>query len=298
MHRLMDLNRDFGRAGSIEFELSHLGGPIARLSSRGSKVDVAIQGAQVLSWLHQGRQQLWLSPVSQLGTSKPVRGGIPVCWPWFGPHPEDGNKPAHGFVRTRNWTVVRTHCSADLGSVGITFAFATGPEHAALWPYEAQVLLTVTLGSGLTLMLETINTGARPLLMSQALHTYFAVSDIVDVRIEGLDGESYIDKVDREMVKMQTGDVIVDREVDRIYLGKTEKITLRDGGRAIQIGSTGSASAVVWNPWTDKTIRLGDMGEPEAYRSMVCIETANAARDIVLLPPGGRHAMTAAYTVL
>jgi len=298
MNTLAELNRDFGRPGSIDFETSELGGPIACLAARGNLTGIALQGAQVLSWLHQDQQQLWLSPVSQLGTSKPVRGGIPVCWPWFGPHPADGNKPAHGFVRTRYWTVARTHCSADLGTVSITFSFATGPEHAGLWPYEAEVLLTVTLGAGLSLALETINKGSRPLLMSEALHTYFSVTDIADVRIVGLDGVSYIDKVDQETVKLQTGDVVIDCEVDRIYLGKTAIITLRDKDRAVVIRSQGSASAVVWNPWVDKTIRLGDMGAPDAFSAMVCIETTNAANDVVLLPPGGKHVMIAEYSVL
>lgn len=295
---LADLNRDFGRSGSIWFERSELGGPVVRLAARGNGAGVAIQGAQVLDWTHAGRQQIWLSSAAQLGSSKPVRGGIPVCWPWFGPHAEDGNKPSHGFVRTRAWTVLRTHCTSDLGTVAITFSFTTGPEHEALWPYAAEVQLTVTLGAGLSLALETINKGARPLLLSEALHTYFAVSDVADVRIEGLAGESYIDKLDRESVKLQSGEVIIDREVDRIYLGKTDDITLRDGDRAITIRSRGSASAVVWNPWVDKSLRLGDMGAADAYRGMVCIETANAARDIVLLPPGGRHLMCADYDVL
>ncbi|MFM9941838.1 MAG: D-hexose-6-phosphate mutarotase [Hyphomicrobiaceae bacterium] len=291
-----ELNSDFGRPGRIMFAMGDLGGPQAHLHAGDQSAIVALQGAQVLSWQSGGRERLWLSPVSRLGSSKPVRGGIPVCWPWFGPATDDSSKPAHGFVRTRNWNVVQTQIAADQAKVAVTLAFATGPEHAALWPYDAKVRLTVSLDTGLSLTLETFNKGAGPLVLGEALHTYFAVSDIATTAIDGFDGTTYIDKLDRETVHQQSGPIIIAGEVDRIYLGDTGPVTLRDGIDQIIIASKGSASTVVWNPWANKTLRLGDMGAADAFRHMVCIETANAASDIVMLPPGGRHVLEARYT--
>ncbi len=298
MQNVEALNRDFGRPGAIAFEMSDLGGPVARLSAGDQTAIVALQGAQVLSWQRGEQEQLWLSPVARLGISKPVRGGIPVCWPWFGPHPDDDTKPAHGFVRTRPWDMAHTQIAADRGTVAATFVFATGSEHAALWPYEAQVQLTVKVGTGLSLSLETINRGTRPLILSEALHTYFRVSDIAGVSIGGLDGIPYIDKLDGEILKSQIGPIAIGREVDRIYVGATHDVTLRDGARKLAIKSQGSASAVVWNPWDRKTLRLGDMGSPDAYRHMVCIETANAANDLVMLAPAAHHTMSVDYRVV
>ena len=293
-----ELNRAHARDG-IAFEVSPLGGPVARLAIGGSEAIVALQGAQVLGWRHEGGELLWLSPLARLGTGKAVRGGIPVCWPWFGPHPDDAAKPAHGLVRTRDWAVTTTSAGGD--AISITLATATRAEDQAHFPHSAEVSLTVTLGATLGLALATRNTGARPVPLTQALHTYFRVSDIANVRVEGLAGRTYVDKLDGEARKADPGAMTFAREVDRIYLGDTSAIGLAGcgaNGRRISIRSEGSASAVVWNPWTAKTIRLGDMGGPNAYRHMVCIETTNAGDDIRTLAPGECHVLSAKYQVL
>ena len=297
---LDDLNARFARPGAIAFEMSPLGGAVARLSRGPDTATVALQGAQVLGWRHHGTEMLWLSPVARLGTGKAVRGGIPVCWPWFGLHPSDAEKPAHGFVRTREWDVISSVADDDTAS--ITFATATRPEDQALFPHMAEVTLTVALGDGLSLDLATRNTGPGPLPLSQALHTYFRVADIATVLVEGLTGRRYIDKLgDQTIRKPQVGPVSFEREVDRIYLGRTEAITLLYdlyARRQLTIGSEGSASAVIWNPWIDKTARLSDMGGPNAYRHMVCIETANAGDDVQTLAPDTEHVLSAFYRIV
>lgn len=296
-----DLNRTFQRHDAVTFEMSPLGGPVARLRIAGSETTIALQGAQVLGWRHKGTEMLWLSPMARLGTAKAVRGGVPVCWPWFGPHPADPAKPAHGFVRTRDWAV--TASSSDRLAASITLATATGPGDAALFPHTAAVSLTVTLGDSLALSLETRNTGATDIPLTQALHTYFRVPDIAATVVESLTGARYIDKLgdDASARHLQVGPITFDREVDRIYLGATQSIVLASAqatGRHLVIESEGSASAIVWNPWIDKTIRLGDMGGPNAYRHMVCIETANAGDDVVNLPAGERHCLRATYRLV
>lgn len=295
---LAALQSAFARPGAVAFEMSPLGGIVARLTASGNTSTIALQGAQVLSWIAGGFERLWLSPAARLGTGKAVRGGIPVCWPWFAAHPHDDTKPFHGFVRTRPWEVVETGHTE--GAAWIKLSYETGIADLALWPQEAEAQLTVRLDKDLSLSLLTSNLGEVGFVMSQALHTYFAVSDIAQVRIEGLDEMKYIDKLDTDARKVQSGDITIEREVDRIYLGELGTITLVDGAvpqRRIATKSTGSHSAVVWNPWIEKTKRLGDMGSDDAYKRMLCIESTNAGDDIVLVPPGADHTISVRYQV-
>ena len=278
----------------LAFEASPLGGTIARLVHGNAQALVALHGAQVLNWTIDGIGLLWLSPVARIRAGKGLRGGIPVCWPWFGDSPDPG-KPAHGFVRHREWQVVGTAAAGD--GVSITLGTAATDADRALWPHHAEARLTVTLGAKLALALETRNTGPASFPLTQALHAYFRVSDIAAVSVTGLEGRSYLDKLDGFARKRQSGPIGFAGEVDRIYVGDTASITLEDGdnGRRLSIASAGSKSAVVWNPWTDKTARLGDMGSPDAFRQMLCIETANAGCDVVTLSPGAAHVLGVAY---
>ena len=255
MQELAQLNAAFGqtssKAGAITFASSPLGGILAHLISGGHKASVALQGAQVLSWQPAGHgEMLWLSPMAKLGTGTAVRGGIPVCWPWFAVHPQDPKKPLHGFVRTRTWEVAAS--AVDEGAARLVLETETRPDDAALWPHSAKVKLEIEMGSVLRLSLSTRNTGASALPLTQALHSYLRVGDIADVHVEGLDGRAYIDKVDANSRKTEaSAELRIDREVDRIYLGDTARVTLIDAalGRRIEVASGGSRSAVVWNPW-------------------------------------------------
>lgn len=297
MQSLDALQSAFARDGAVALEASPLGGIVARLTTGNNSAVVALQGAQVLSWRHGPREMLWLSPVARLGTGRAVRGGIPVCWPWFGPHPSDETKPAHGFVRTRTWRVTATQSRLD--AAVLKLVYATGPDDRALWPHAAEIELTVTLGASLSLRLETRNLGATPFEMTQALHTYFRIGDISDVVVEGLVGRTYIDKLADNARCVEAGIVTFGAEVDRIYHGDTSAITLVEAQtRRLQIASTGSRSTVVWNPWLEKTARLGDMGAANAFRRMVCIETTNAGDDVITVAGGGAHALGVDYRAL
>jgi glucose-6-phosphate 1-epimerase len=281
--------------GRIDLEQSPLGGPVVRLTSGRFQALVALHGAQVLNWTCDGQGLLWLSSVARIRDGKGIRGGIPVCWPWFADHPTDPSKPAHGFVRHRAWSLVGSHAAPD--GVSISLATATTEADRKLWPHRAEVRVTVTLGDTLAVALETRNAGSDPFPLTEALHTYFRVADIDGVSVSGLEGIAYLDKLDGFARKTQSGAITVAAEVDRIYLGVASPITLHDrgSGRRILIEATGSRSAVVWNPWTAKTARLGDMGAPDAFRQMICIETANAGDDVVTLAPGEAHTLGVTY---
>lgn len=284
--------------GRLSFEQSPLGATVARLTTGDTQALVALHGAHVLNWTHRGEGLLWLSPIARIRNGKGIRGGVPVCWPWFGDHATDPSKPAHGFARTRAWTVAGTSVDAD--TVSITLAFTPDAAHRAIWPHAATARLTVSVGTTLRLALETTNVGAEPFTLTGALHTYFRVSDIANVSVTGLNGCAYLDKLEGFARSRQSGPIAFAGEVDRIYLGDTNAIMLSDSshGRRIAISSAGSASAVVWNPWDQKTARLGDMGSPDAFRQMVCIETANAGDDCVALPPGATHTLVATYQAI
>ncbi len=290
-----------GSGCGASLEDSPLGGPILRLVAPGGTAEVALQGAQVLSWQPQGHAPvIWLSPMERLarpaGTPKPVRGGTPVCWPWFAGHPSDAAKPAHGFVRTKLWTIDRTERSAD--TVRVTLSIATSDADQPLWPHAARVQLVVTMGALLGLALTTHNTGTAPFELTEALHTYFAVGDIADVTVEGFDGQSYTDKLDDNARKLQAGTIRFTAEVDRIYDAHTGAATIVDAGlkRRIDITKSGSCSSVVWNPWSAKAARLSDLG-PDGWRRYVCVDTCNAGADVVTVAPGTKHTMTAQYRV-
>lgn len=279
-------------AGSIAFE-ERYGGPAAVLAYDGARAVVALQGAQVLSYEQPGLGELlWLSPMAALGTGKAVRGGIPVCWPWFGPHPQDGSHPAHGLVRARPWPVSATR--ADTKGARISFALTAGDLAGPFWPHTASVTLDVELSNALTVSITTRNEGTAPLTLTQALHTYLRISDIDGVRVAGLEDVPFIDQLDPGELKREQPRVHITREVDRIYQDQPGRVTLIDlpAARRITIAKTGSTSSVLWNPWIEKSARLGDMGE-NGYRRMVCIETANAGHDAVTLRPGARHTLVA-----
>lgn len=281
--------------GRVDIEASPLGGPVARLTSGRFQALIALHGAQVLNWTCDGKGLLWLSPIARIRDGKGIRGGIPVCWPWFADHPGDPSKPAHGFVRHRAWSLVSTQVTAD--GVSISLATATSEADRQLWPHQAEARVTITLTEALAISLETRNTGSEGFSLTEALHTYFRVSDIAHISVTGLEGRSYLDKLDGFSRKTQSGPITVSEEVDRIYLGDTSAITLHDtdARHRILIGGAGSRSAVVWNPWTAKTARLGDMGSPDAFRRMLCIETANAGDDIITLAPGEAHTLGVTY---
>ena len=283
------LDARFGRAPGVSFA-ERFGGPVAILEAAGSTAIVALQGGQVLSWRARGFSDdvLWLSPSAQLGTGKAVRGGVPVCWPWFGAHPSDAAKPAHGFVRAAYWNVAGSATSASRAR--LILSFDTSVVDASLWQPRARAELEITVGETLTISLSTDNLSAAPFALTQALHTYLNVGDIADATVTGLESRRYIDQLDGGAVRLQSGAIVIGSEVDRIYQATGDDVVVTDNrlARQICVAKSGSQSTVVWNPWIAKAARLGDVGE-DGYRRMLCIETANAGDDVVMLAARARH---------
>jgi glucose-6-phosphate 1-epimerase len=260
---------------------------------------VAAQGAQLLSYRRHGEPPLiWLSDQARYLRGQGVRGGVPVCWPWFGDLQRNppavqamvqGAAPFHGLVRTLDWQLLDVQQAG--GQVSLSLGLEL-PDGLPGWPHAASVRLEICLGDDLQLQLSTRNTGSTPLAISQALHSYFAVSDVRQVRVRGLDGCGYIETLEDWAPRVQQGDLQFSGETDRIYHGLPATLLLEDPQwqRRVLLASSGSSSAILWNPWIDKSQRLTQF-DADAWQGMLCIETANVLDDHVLLPPGAEHVL-------
>lgn len=272
-----------------------------RIRHRGAQMLIAEQGAQLLSYQRDdARPLIWLSEQAGYRRGQGLRGGVPVCWPWFGAlerNPEEiqaqyrgRSAPAHGLVRTLDWRLEDIRQDDD--TVSIEFVFDSREQPLPDWPHAVELRLMIRLDQRLHLQLTSRNHGTHPLFISQALHSYFAVSDIHQVQVEGLHGCRYIETLEDWQARLQQGPVTFNGETDRIYLGVPSQLSIRDPRwqRRIHLLSSGSHSAVVWNPWIGKSRYLSQFAE-DAWTGMLCIETASVLEDRIELPPQGAHTL-------
>lgn len=290
------LNSGFGLPDVLHFSDSGAGLPVAEIHTPLANARVALQGAQVLTWQPAGAKPVvWVSKAAVFEPGKGVRGGVPVCWPWFGARE---GLPAHGFVRTRLWQV-RAASQDSAGQVELRLGIQDNVATRALWDFAFDLELVVTVGQTLGMTLVTRNTGTQAFTLTSALHTYFCVGDIGQTTVLGLDGCDYLDKVQNGVHASQTGAVAFTGETDRVYVNTTAPCVIEDAawGRRIHVAKQGSASTVVWNPWSEREKAFTDMASGE-YREMVCVETCNAGPDQVTLAAAGMHALTALISVV
>ncbi len=285
------LNQQFAMPGQLHFEECGPGLPVAYVTTAQANASVALHGGQLLSWQPSDQQPvIWLSKAALFESGKPVRGGVPVCWPWFGAVPD---KPAHGFVRTRMWQM-RAATTDAAGQMVLRLGISDDAETRVLWDHAFDLELVVTVGRTLTLALVTRNTGDAPFEISQALHTYFCTSDITQTAVHGLDGCSFLDKVHGMVTGQQLGPVTFTGETDRIYFDTTHSCRIEDPvqRRGVTVAKSGSSSTVVWNPWSEREKSFADMAAGE-YRQMLCVETCNAGPDRITIAPGCTHTLCA-----
>jgi len=257
-------------------------------------------GAQVCAWTPAGHatSALFLSPRAVFGAGTAIRGGVPVCFPWFAAHPTDPARPAHGFARTRRWEVAGV-TRDDAGDVGVMLHLASDAGTRALWDAEFAASLTVSLGASLTLTFEVENTGAADLAYEIALHSYLAVGDVERIRIHGLERTRFIDKVDGMAEKVSGAEPLtLAGETDRVFLDTAATCIVDDPvlGRSLRVDKRGSPATVVWNPGPTKGPAVSDLGG-DAWRRFACVETASCGPHAVRLAPRARHAMTARIAV-
>lgn len=272
--------------------------PVIEIKNSYASAIISLQGAQILSWIPRGEEEvIWLSEDASFATGKSVRGGVPICWPWFGAHISNEVFPAHGFARTTLWHVLSTEALAD-GNTCICLSMVPDADNADMWPADTNVQFQLTIGKKLQLELLTHNNGSKPVTISQALHTYFNVADVTNLLLHGLEDTDYLDKPDDFKRKHQKGAICIDQEVDRIYLDTVSDCVIEDKTlkRNITISKTGSRSTVVWNPWQEVAEKMGDLGE-QGYKHMLCVESCNAADDAVVIDPGKAHTLWVQYEV-
>ena len=263
------------------------GYPVFEIDHPTCTARVALHGAHVMSWKPVDEEEvLYLSPEAVFREGKAIRGGIPVCWPWFNAHPADPDQPSHGLVRTRFWELL--DAAEDASGVMLRFGIRVG-----IWNAE----VTVKAGGELEVKLESKNISEVPILVSGALHPYLAVSDIARVRVVGLDGCGYLDTVGVPGMRKQKSDVLFGGEVDRMYDSSSSLLLVDDlSGRTILIEKGGSPSTAVWNPWVEKAAALADLPD-EGYRKFCCIEAAIANDRAEIVMPGGSHVLTTRISV-
>lgn len=263
--------------------------PPREITGPGATAAIYDQGAHLVGWTPAGADPvLWLSPRTRLEEGTAIRGGVPICFPWFGPGRSGDRAPAHGTARVTPWTLVEQ-------SEGRVRYEITG---ADLGVQDLVARYEVVAGSRLQLSLTVTNTGDDDLVYEEALHAYLAVGDVREVTVEGLDGASYVDKVDRGRTHTQAGELRFVAETDRVYRSACP-VTVVDPvlGRRLRISTSGSASKVVWNPWAERAAAMADLGE-DAWPGMLCVEGGNVLTDELTLTPGGSHLLRYSLEVL
>ncbi len=298
---LDDLEQNFGIPGVLQFAEQN-GLMRAEMTTPAATATLYLQGAHLTHWQPTGQQPvLFLSRRSEFAHGKAIRGGVPVIAPWFGPDTQnraDGKPgPSHGFARTEPWTLAfaalvgeELHLTLTLGPTDMSRSFG--------YP-DLRLAYQVKIGNTLTLQLTLANAGAQAVAIEEALHTYLAVGDVRQVKLSGLAGARYLDKMDGMQEKLETADALVfTGATDRVYLNTEATCVVEDPvlDRRLIVAKGGSRSTVVWNPWTELTRGLKDM-EPEGWLGMLCVETANAGPDAFTLGPGETHAMRTTLSV-
>jgi glucose-6-phosphate 1-epimerase len=255
--------------------------PAIRIETDTSLAEIYPHGAHVTSFQKKGETPLlFMSTVSDFHPDKPIRGGVPVIFPWFGGRE---GLPAHGTARITDWDLTETLALPD-GSVRLTFHLPTNDPCA--------VDFIVTVGSSLVMEFIATNTGTADFTFEDCLHTYFQIGDIHRIEVAGLKGTRYLDSVTATEHVEEAETIRFTAETDRLYQDTAATTEIRDPalGRSIFIRKSGSKSTVVWNPWIEKSKRMPDFGDEE-WPGMVCVESANVKENSITLAPGEKSAL-------
>ena len=290
---LVELNDNFGIPGVLFFD-EHGGLVRANIRTPAATATVYMQGAHITSWQPSGQQQvLFLSGKSEFVAGKAIRGGVPISFPWFANRHDGKVGPSHGFARIQDWTLAFAALAGE--DLHLTFTLAPTQLSRDLGFDHFRVAFQLSIGRSLTMQLTVANDAEAPLVFEEALHTYFAVSDVREVTVTGLEPTGFVDKADNMTVKPAANAPLgFASATDRVYSDTAAPCVIHDrpGGRDITVAKTNSNTTVVFNPWKD----LADMGRDE-WQKMLCVETVNAAANAITLGPGESHTMEAHITV-
>ena len=293
-----DLNRQFAIPGVAEIVAGNNDLPKVRVTLPSAIAEIYLHGAQVTSYKLAGSEDaIFLSEHSSFEHGKAIRGGIPVCFPWFRNKVDDPKAPSHGFVRTKAWTLSALNHHYD--TVTVTFTTGSDDSTRAWFPFDFRLTHRVTVGAELKLELIMSNLDTKPLRFEEALHTYHLVGDARKVSVAGLDAVDFLDNTDGNKEKLQQGDLHFTRATDFVFLNTSHSVDLLDPTlkRRIRIEKKNSKTTVVWNPWQEGARSLADLGDNEWTR-MACVEASNIRAYGIDLPAGEEHIMSATIRVI
>jgi D-hexose-6-phosphate mutarotase len=299
MYTIQDLNMRFTGQADIQFRQPADGVIVMDVDNVHATASISLYGGQVLLWQPKCQVEpvLWISKSVMYKTGKAIRGGVPICWPWFGANPVNPQAPSHGYARIAVWDVESIH-TLDDGATEVNLAMVATDVSRRQGEIDAGLSICITIGAALTLSLTTRNTGVQPLVLTEGLHTYFRVGDVTAIQVHGLNGGEYVDLLRNNLRCTQFGPVVFEAELGRIFVNSEATCVIEDAllKRSIRVEKAGSLSTAVWNPWTETAGKMDDLGA-DGWRDMVCVESANALENYVTVPPGGAHTLTANYAV-
>jgi len=295
---IAELNQKFGSNDHLDFFEGTGSLPSVKINNEHAECILSLYGAHVLSYKPAGQPDLlWMSDTSAFEYGKAIRGGIPVCFPWFGPHDSDSNKPQHGFARLSEWEVKSTQ-QLQNGSTELVLTLKENEETMKLWPFLFEAELTVVAGAAFTISLQIKNTGDKTLTYTDALHTYFNISDLNKLQIGGLAGTSWYNGTASETTVQQEELLTISKEENRRSINHTTDCVITEDGykRKINVSKNGSKVTVVWNPYIETAKNIGDMPD-DGYNTFICVEAANAYTDAVVLEPGQMHTISQTFSM-
>jgi glucose-6-phosphate 1-epimerase len=296
--RILALNKSLAIPGSVQIVEGNGGLAKIQIQTAAAVGEIYLHGAQLTSWKPAGADEvLFVSEKSHWEDGRAIRGGIPVCFPWFRAKADDPEAPAHGFVRTKEWQL---ESITGVSSDAVCACFSTESDDATRgwWPFDFRLEYRITVGARLNLELRMKNCGTSALRFEEALHTYFNVGDVEQAKVWGLDGTAYLDNRDGNHRKTQKGELRLSNPTDDAFVGAAGPIEIADEvlGRSLKTKKQNSNSTIVWNPWRDGASSMADFGSDE-WRRMLCVEGGNILDAAVQLEPGEVHAMNVEISV-
>ena len=287
-------------SSNIKISKNKVGLEFIEINNDKADARIALQGAHVDWWKPKSIKDdvLWLSSNARYEEGRSIRGGVPICWPWFGEHPTDNSFCLHGFARVIPWELIE---SSDLknGATKIVLKMIPTETVKKQLTYHFELIMSIVVGEALSLNLKTTNLSDSPFVISEGYHTYFYISDIENIKVNGLEDSVYTDKADNFSRGIEQNSITFSNEFDRVYTNTSNDCYIEDENfkRVITIKKSNSNSTVVWTPWQEKALEMGDMGEKDEWRRMVCVETANILENSVVIYPKMSHSIATEYSV-
>lgn len=289
-----ELDDEFGIEGEIGFAELEDDLCFAMIANKNADANICLYGAQVTTYNPIGTVDvLWMSPDSLFQEGSAIRGGIPVCFPWFGPHETNANLPQHGFARLMNWEVIETK-SLPNGETLLRLQLCSSEKTKEYWESDFCAEMTFIVGTKLSISLKVTNTGTDILEYSSALHSYFNLSSIDSIAIEGLQNTRYQNQLDSGDYIQEEELLTINKAETRHYYNTEADCVINDRffNRKIRIEKTGSKNTTVWNPWEETCAQMTDMPD-DGFHTFVCVETVNKIDDTIKLASGETHETTA-----